>query len=355
MLRNRLALAALLMPVALVLAAGCSRSPAQAPGSGTQGGESAPTAAGQPPASTGASDTPTIRVGYIPVDAMTPLFVTAEKTGPAEGLRIEMVNLPSGAEILTQVSTGDLQVGQGALGAAAFNALKRGLPVKFVAPGHDDWPANTFVVAKNVKGPEDLRGKKVAVNAKGVASEFELVESLKRWNLTYKDVQVTTMPFPDMPAAMESGAIVAGVMTEPVATSAEEKGIGYRPFPHDPKERPVPVTLLFMNSDWMQKSPDLAKRFMVAYLKTARLLNTGKGWYDDEILKIRSKYTNIPVEVLAKTRPTHIDKDLTVDVDSLQQQQQLSKDLGYLQYDQLMKPEEYLDLSLAQQVLRENP
>ncbi|HET8562272.1 MAG TPA: ABC transporter substrate-binding protein, partial [Candidatus Binatia bacterium] len=65
----------------------------------------------------------TIKIGFIPSESFAPLVVGHERGYfKAQGLATELVRLPSGAAILTQVSTGDLQVGGGALGAAAFNA-----------------------------------------------------------------------------------------------------------------------------------------------------------------------------------------------------------------------------------------
>ena len=56
-----------------------------------------------------------VKVGFIPSESFAPLFVAHERGYfKAHGLRTELVRLTSGAAILTQVSTGDLQVGGGA-------------------------------------------------------------------------------------------------------------------------------------------------------------------------------------------------------------------------------------------------
>ena len=298
-----------------------------------------------------------VRIGYIPVDAMGALFVAAEKFLPEENIEPEMVKLQSGAEILTQVTTGDLQVGQGALGGAAFNALSRGLPAKVVGPGHGEYPGNSFFVNKDIKGPDDARGKKFAINAKGVATEVLLDEALKKWNLSLKDVEVVTMPFPDMPAALESGAIVGGAFTEPIATIAEQKGIGYRPFPNDPAAPAIPTTVLWYNADWAAKNEGgVADRFMNAFLKAARSLDgcdgSGQGWNSEEALRLRAQYTGISPDLLKVARATKIDKNLFLDVDELQRQQRFHQELGYLQYETLIEPSTWLDNSFVERALQ---
>src|SRR5688572_32267368 len=78
-----------------------------------------------------------VKIGFVPSESFAPLFVAHERGYfKAQGLTTELARLPSGAAILTQVSTGDIQVGGGAVGAAAFNAAHQKLPVAFVAPMH---------------------------------------------------------------------------------------------------------------------------------------------------------------------------------------------------------------------------
>ncbi len=303
----------------------------------------------------------TIRIGYIPVDSFSALFLAADKHMEKQGLKAEMVKLSSGADILAQVSTNGLQIGGGALGAAGYNALRGGMPVKYVAPLHDDWSENVFVINKKaydageIKRPKDLKGKKIAINAKGVATEWQMTQMLKKDGLTLKDVTVTTMPFPDMVPALETGAIMAGTMSEPFATMAEEKGVGVRLYKPEANAKPEPITMIFLNTEWASKNPDLAKKFMIAYLNAARDLaeNNGAGRKKDENLAIISKYTNLPVETLKKTRPTYISPNLEVNTEGLMAQQKLAMDLGYLKYEKLMEVKELIDFTYVEQAVKE--
>lgn len=78
---------------------------------------------------------PVVKIGMIPAESAAPFMLAHEKGYfKAQGITTELVRLTSGAAILTQVSTNDLQVGNGALGAAGFNAAHQKLPVAFVAP-----------------------------------------------------------------------------------------------------------------------------------------------------------------------------------------------------------------------------
>src|SRR4029450_2306663 len=137
-----------------------------------------------------------VKIGFVPSESFAPLFVAHERGHfKAQGLTTELVRLPSGAAILTQVSTGDMQVGGGALGAAAFNAAQQKLPVAFVAPMHFAYTEDYLVVRKaeidagRFKTVADLRGKACAINAKGVATEWVLDEGWKRCGLKTRQSQ----------------------------------------------------------------------------------------------------------------------------------------------------------------------
>jgi hypothetical protein len=112
---------------------------------------------------------PVVKIGMIPAESAAPFMLAHEKGYfKAQRITTELVRLTSGAAILTQVSTGDLQVGNGALGAAGFNAAHQKLPVAFVAPNHfthisgiSAWrePANLAIIHKHTRVPVEVLQK----------------------------------------------------------------------------------------------------------------------------------------------------------------------------------------------------
>ena len=208
---------------------------------------------------------PSVRIGYLPTDSFAALYILGDRHLPAAGVGVEMVRLAGGPEILSQVATGQLQVGAAGMGAAGFNAVASGLPVEFVAPQHSGYLADYFTVRKASWGKEikriaDLRGKPIALNVRGAAVEWMLEEVLKLDGLTLKDVQIRLMPFPDMVPALESGAVEAGIVSEPFPTLAEERGVALRPLTRPADAKATPITAIFWNKDWAAKNPDLAQQ-----------------------------------------------------------------------------------------------
>ena len=301
-----------------------------------------------------------VRIGFVPSESFAPLFVAHERGYfKMQGLATELVRLPSSAAILTQVSTDDLQVGGGALGAAAFNAAHQKLPVAFVAPMHFAYTEDYLVIRKaeidagRFKTVSDLRGKPCAVNAKGVATEWVLDEVLKAGGLRIDNIDLKTLPFPEMLPALDNGAIHCGIITEPFATQAEEKGIGARPLKAKPGAKPVPITVAFWNSDWAKKNDAMAKAFMTGYLRAVRDLSEPNAWRTPVHTEIISKHTGVATAVLLKTRAPIFSPNLELEEKEMMSQQEFNLQLGYLKYKEMKPIKELIDLSYAEAAVKQ--
>ena len=303
---------------------------------------------------------PTIKIGYIPSDSFAVLYLLADRYLTPAGVNAQMLRLPGGAEITTQVATGQLQMGGAGMGAAGFNAVAAKLPIEFVAPLHMGYLEDYFTVRKAVWGSDvkriaDLKGRPVALNTRGAAVEWMLDQVLRRDGLTIKDVQVKIMPFPDMVPALESGAVEAAILTEPFPTLAEEKGVAVRPLPRAPGAKAIPITAAFWNADWAKANGDLAQRVMVGYVRAVRDLaaDGGRGWSEDRNVDIIVKYTGAKREVIKKARPHVVDANLDLDPRLLDSMQKLNAELGYLKYTEFLSADKLFTFSYRDRALQE--
>ena len=307
-----------------------------------------------------AAQAPGVKIGYIPSDSFAVLYLMADRYLVPEGVNAQLVRLPGGAEITSQVATGQLQVGGAGLGAAGFNAVAAKLPIELVAPLHMGYLEDYFTVRKAAWGAQikriaDLKGRPVALNTRGAAVEWLLDQVLRRDGLTIKDVQVKIMPFPDMVPALESGAVDAAILTEPFPTLAEEKGVAVRPLPRPAGARPIPITASFWNTEWAKANADLAQKVMLAYLRAARDLaaDGGRGWHEDRNVDVIVKYTGAKREVIKKARPHVVDPNLEVDASTLDSMQKLNAELGYLKYTEFLTADRLFNLAYRDRALRE--
>ena len=303
---------------------------------------------------------PTVKIGYIPSDSFAALYVMADRYLTPGGITVQMVRLPGGAEITTQVATGQLQVGGSGMGAAGFNAVAAKLPIEFIAPLHFGYLEDYFTVRKALWGNEikriaDLKGRTVGLNTRGAAVEWMLDQVLRREGLTIKDVQVKILPFPDMVPALESGAIDAGILTEPFPTLAEDKGVGVRPLQRPAGAKVIPITAAFWNAEWAKANPDLAHKVMVGYLRAVRDLaaDGGKGWSEDRNVDLMVKYAATKRELVKKARSHVVDPNLELDAGTLDSMQKLNADLGYLKYTEFLSADRLFTFTYRDRAVKE--
>jgi ABC-type nitrate/sulfonate/bicarbonate transport system substrate-binding protein len=302
----------------------------------------------------------TVKIGYIPSDSFAALYIMADRYLTPAGITAQMVRLPGGAEITTQVATGQLHVGGAGMGAAGFNAVAGKLPIEFIAPLHFGYLEDYFTVRKAVWGGEvkriaDLKGRVVGLNTRGAAVEWMLDQVLRREGLTIKDVQVKIMPFPDMVPALESGAIDAGILTEPFPTLAEDKGVGVRPLTRPAGAKAIPITAAFWNAEWARANGDLAHKVMLGYLRAVRDLaaDGGRGWSEDRNIDLMVKYAATKKELVKKARSHVADPNLELDASTLDSMQKLNADLGYLKYTEFLSVDKLFTFTHRDRAVKE--
>jgi NitT/TauT family transport system substrate-binding protein len=246
------------------------------------------------------------------------------------------------------------------MGAAGFNAVAAKLPVEFIAPLHFGSLEDYFTVRKAAWGGEvkriaDLKGRPVGLNTRGAAVEWMLDQVLRRDGLTIKDVQVKIMPFPDMVPALESGAIDAGILTEPFPTLAEDKGVGVRPLARPVGAKAIPITAAFWNAEWAKGNADLAHKVMLAYLRAVRDLaaDGGRGWSEDRNIELMTKYAATKRELVKKARPHVADPNLELDPSTLDSMQKLNADLGYLKYTEFLTADKLFTFTYRDRAVKE--
>lgn len=298
-------------------------------------------------------DLPVIRVGYQSTGSFAPIMVTASMFAAEEGFQVEMVQYPGGADVLTALVTGDVDVGGAGIGSGFYNAFAEGLPLRMVAPQHNGYVEDYFMIGSALADSADeasavaddltpYAGETFTVNAPGVVTQFLLDMALQRGGLSYEDVEVELMPFPDMVPALASGSVVGGIVSEPFPTRAEGEGAAFRPW-ETPDEEPFPFTVVAYNSDWSEANADLAEAYLRAFLRTAEYLDEN-GWDADEVLEIIAEWTGLEPDTLRGTRSHHLPVDLAVNFEAISTIQQFYLEQGTLAYDELIDDAELWDL-----------
>ncbi len=308
-----------------------------------------------------------VRVGINNVISDAPFFIANNKGYfTQQGIKITFVSFDAGPKMIAPLGTGQLEVAAGAMSAGLFNAAARGIDIKVVAdkgstpPGYDYMPIlvrKALVDSGQVKSYKDLKGMKVAEAGKGGSPGSKLNEALQKGGLSYKDVQHEYIGYPQHVAALMNGAIDASVTTEPSASQAIERGAAVKLNEDDPYPNQQIAVLLY-GGDFIKKNPQVAKKFMVAYLKGARFYNDalkdGKfaGPNAAEVIAILTKDSNVKDPGLySKMTPNGIHPDGKINEASLLKDYQFYKQQGYLEGTSTV--EQVIDTSFAAAALKE--
>jgi NitT/TauT family transport system substrate-binding protein len=246
----------------------------------------------------------TVRVGAFQSVSDAALYIALEKGYFAEqGIEVEMSKINSGATMVTQLASEALDVSGGSPGAGVYNAVRQGVPMKIVADKGSTHPGRgyfAFVVRKDlagqIKSPADFKGRVLAVTGyqRGASSEVTIGKVLAEAGLKESDLKLTNMAFGDILAALGTGRVEIGVLIEPLVTQAVEKDIAVI-WKRTDEVYPSQQYGALMYGPSIIKRPEVANRFMVAYLKGVRFYNdalSGKG-PSKELVDILTKHTSV--------------------------------------------------------------
>ncbi|MBB3932085.1 taurine transport system substrate-binding protein [Kaistia hirudinis] len=142
----------------------------------------------------------------------------------ATGAKIEWKKFDSGADVITAIASGAVDIGYvGSSPLAA--AASRELPIQtfFIVGLIGESEA---LVARNGAGiakPEDLVGKKIAVPFVST-THYSLLAALKHWGIDPKSVEILNLRPPEIAAAWERGDIDAAYVWDPALGKIKENG-----------------------------------------------------------------------------------------------------------------------------------
>ena len=282
-----------------------------------------------------------VKVGDIPLLSNAGLYIAVEKGYFKErGVRSEISVFVSSAKMVPALTAGEIEVSLGTASAGLFNAIAQGAGFRVVADKGQNRPGFGYTVlavrkdlmdSGRVKSVKDLRGKKVALFAKGIVLDYFLGKLAAEEGLGIKDFELTFLAAPNHLTALESKAIDAALTVEPWAVQLEERGVAVRFRTADQVKgtRSVQTGVIMYSDRFIRERRAVAQRWMDAYLKGCEFYAT-KGTQDPEVLAIVEKYTKVPARVIRAAAPFYLDPTGRMNLDSLADQVKWYAANGYM-------------------------
>ena len=235
------------------------------------------------------------------------------------GIKIENVQFNTGQEMINQLAAGQLDVGATVTAAGLLNAMSRDIPMKVVADKGINVPGQGYyrlVIRKDlaavVKDYKDLKGRRIAIVGTASLDEIALVRVLEKGGMSTKDIDLQVIrAFPDMLVSLANKSIDAAMVIEPFVTQGMAKGI-IDPWKDPSEYDPDAQTAFLVFGTSMTTRPDVANRFMAAYIKAVRDYNDAffKNRNKAEIIDILCKYSVIKDPALYdRMYPTGLNPD----------------------------------------------
>ncbi len=272
---------------------------------------------------------------------------------------LEPVRYQGTPPMITAMANGELEIANLAYSTLGIAIQNAGLDdIRVIADEFRDgmpgrYTQEYLVLADGpIKKPEDLKGKVVGTNAAGSAVDVATRAMLRKFGLEDKrDYTVVESPFPTMRAMLAEKKVdlIPGVL--PFSLDPELRKIARALYT---QREAIGVTEMIV---WTARKPFLDKNraAMVDFMEdTLRIVQ----WYLDpknqkEAAEIAARVTKQPVERfswLFTEKDYYRDPNMIPDLDALQKNLDMTKDLGFVRASLDIK--KYTDLSIVEEAAK---
>ncbi len=252
---------------------------------------------------------------------------------------------------LQGMASGDLDISYLSFTALANAIINGGIDMKVIADvsswsshGHE---ATEMLVKSNsgINSIADLKGKILAITAKGTGFHYALLANLRKAGLKPGDYTIVEVRIPAMDAALREGRVNLITTVPPFLYVTEKKGGVKRLFKPEDAMGDVQALVLVGRSAFLKKNPEVMKDFFEDYLIALRWFLDPKN--HEEAVKITAAFTKRPAKIYEGFAFTKKDfyrsPTATPDIKALQRNIDLMQDLGVIKQKADVSP--YVDLS----------
>jgi NitT/TauT family transport system substrate-binding protein len=251
-----------------------------------------------------------IDVGMVASMGRAPEFIAFEKGYFKElDLDVRLTPIDSTSDAAALNAQGTLPILAGGISVGYFNSIAKGFPIKLMLEASSTPIFMNIMVRPDLR-PEmrtlaDLKGRSLDVIAPGSINVYVAAKLLASVGLTLKDVDLKYIPYGQVAPAFANKAIDAGVIIQPTTATLEGNKLALPWIDPDDVIRPTPMLISgsLVNTEWLSKNRDAARRFFIAMVRGIREYCTAYHDGDNrrEVVAILAKWIGIK-------DPAYIDK-----------------------------------------------
>jgi len=187
------------------------------------------------------------------------------------GLKPNLVSIEGGSTATAAMIAGEMDFCQIA-GPAVVNAVVADQDLVMIA-GLFNTYVTSIITNADIKTPEDLKGKALAISKPGGASDTELRKALKYLKLK-PDEEVAIISIGEQGerlAAMETGQVVGTILSPPTTVIAKQKGY-QELLKMSALNLPYQHTSLVTTKEYLQANPQIVENFLKAIVEAIYMM-----------------------------------------------------------------------------------
>jgi NitT/TauT family transport system substrate-binding protein len=198
-------------------------------------------------------------------------------------LDVEVTPSQGGATVVPAVVSGDTDIA-GSNVVSVLLAQAKDIPVKIVAPGTfvsakqtEDFSAILVPGDSDIRSPEDLEGKTLAVNTLENVAELAAKASLGKRGVDVEEIELTEVDFPDMNGALAQRRVDAAFQIEPFVSLGLKEGYRVIDRPYVGTKPGLQIGCYFTSEQYLSENEDVVDRFRQGVADTAAAISEDPG------------------------------------------------------------------------------
>ncbi|MFW6017892.1 MAG: ABC transporter substrate-binding protein [Halapricum sp.] len=277
------------------------------------------------------TDPDTVTFGTLTIPAVSEILVARDRGYFEErDIELEIERIQSAPQATPRLASGDLDTATGSVGASLFNSVAQGVEINVVADQTQYWrgqPSSNKVLIRPEAYTEGMTLSDVsedftiALHGQGNVDAYIWARLLQRNDMTWDDVQTTEILYTNMTSAMSAGEIDAAAIPDPLGLGMiDETGAERLLYASEVAPR-MQIGVYLFGEPFMEDRPEVARRWLEAYLLGVRKFYELGGFPSEEVASIVSEEFDLPTDLIQMSIPSLPHKDGRVNRESIMSQQ----------------------------------
>ena len=247
----------------------------------------------------------------------------------AAGIAVQIQQINSAPTLVQTIAASQIDVAGISLSPGLFASVGMHIALRIVGDKQSYRPGFSgmrliarprLVLSSRPATIAGLRGKTIAISAKGSVSYYLLDRVLASSRLSVHDVNVVELSYPSMYPAFTTGAIDAAISLEPFLTQTLIPGAAREIsdlVEFAPGQNMTNVPLVY--SETFAKNRSVAQAFMTAYMRGVRIYNDAfvKGKDKEKAIAIIARRAKLEPSVVRLSHPFGLQPDQRVTIGAL--------------------------------------